>query len=67
MVFIAGHGSSERIEYSPYGTPKGFVIADQNLDGSVDSADYNFWLANFNAGNALGDVNFDSTLDAADS
>jgi len=66
VVFINGHGTTERIAYSPYGTPKGYGAGDQNINGAVDAQDNGAWIANFNNGNARADVNFDGTIAGGD-
>ena len=44
------------------------VAGDFNLDGAVDLADLDIWMANAGAGDiwALGDANYDSAVDLAD-
>jgi len=66
VVFINGHGTTERIAYTPYGTPKGYGAGDQNINGAVDAQDSGAWIANFNNGNARADVNFDGTIAGGD-
>lgn len=65
VVVARGHGTTERIDYTPYGTPMGYVGADVNQDGTVDGADNSSWSTKFGAGSPLADSDFNGTLNAS--